>query len=126
MKAMEEIQRVIDQLIYNKSYAPNYPEEDQTNTEREQHLIVLWLDSAIALVNREDVGDWLRLGRSSVEEAFTKVRDGDRSGSVRAFQFAVQYLRNALAGKPYKVDFIGKPGGPIIVVPPSGGDEAKE
>jgi hypothetical protein len=126
MSMPKEIQQVIDQLIYNKTYAPNYPAEDKTNLDLEKSRILLWLDYAIASIRREDVGDWLRLGRSSIEEAFGKLQNGDRKDSVRDFQFSVQYLRNALARKPHKVDFISKPGGSIIIAPPSNAEEQQE
>jgi len=116
---------VIEQLVYNEIYAPNYPREDNTNLTREESRILMWLDGAIGAVRREDIGDWLRLGRSSIEQAFAKVRSGDENGSTRDFQFAVQYLRNALARKPHKVDFVVKPGGAVIV-PPSQEAESQD
>jgi hypothetical protein len=115
MKTPQKIQRVIDKLIYNKSYAPNYPAEDHTDLDREESFIRAWLDELLATIRREDVGDWVRLGYSSFEEAFSKLRTAGRKSSVRDFQFAVQYLRNAMAQKPHKVDFVVKPGGAVIV-----------
>lgn len=118
MSIAKEIQKVIDQLMYNQLYAPAYPVEDKTTLEREETRILVWLDSAIASTRREDVGDWLRLGRSSVKEAFRKLNDEDRKSAVRSLEFSIQYLRNAIARKPHKVDFVGKLGA-IIVAPPS-------
>lgn len=117
-----EIQKVVDQLVYNELYAPDYPAEDRTTLDKEQKQILLWIDYAITITRREDVGDWLRLGRSSVVDAFAKIKDGDQNDGVRDLQFAVQYLRNAINKKPYRIDMIGMPGGEIIVIPPEADD----
>jgi hypothetical protein len=104
--------------MYNQLYSPDYPAEDRTTLEREESEILAWLDYAIASTRREDVGDWLRLGHSSLEEAFRKLREDDRKSAVRNFEFSIQYLRNAIVRKPHEIDFVGRPGA-IIVAPPS-------
>jgi len=123
MSVTQEIQNAIDKLIYNKVYAPDYPAEDKTNPSREESHVLTWLDHAIASIRREDVGDWLRLGRSSIEQAFVKLKSGDRKGSVRDFEFAIQYLRNALAKKPHKVTFVSGPDGTTPNAPSSSEEE---
>lgn len=119
MSASKEIQKAIDQLMYNQLYAPDYPAEDKTTLDREESRILVWLDYVITSTRREDVGDWLRLGRSELEKAFEQLRGGDRKNAVKSFEFSIQYLRNAVARKPHKIDFIGKSGRVIIVPPPS-------
>lgn len=123
MSVNKEIQKVTDQLMYNQLYAPDYPAEDSTTLDREKSRILLWLEHAISSTRREDVGDWLRLGRSSIEEAFAKLKSGERKSGLRSIEFAIQYLRNASTRKSYNVDFIGKRGSVIIVAPPSTTDE---
>lgn len=117
MKTGEQIQKIVDQLIYNQLCTPDYPSEDGTNLDKEEARIQTWLDNAIVLTKREDVGDWLRLGRLSVETAFARLRMGDRKAGLKEIESAIEYLRNALNRKPHRVDFIGKPGGGIIVLP---------
>ncbi len=78
-----EIQKLIEKLTYNEAYAPDYPSEDKTNLEKEESQISTRIEYLIVSTRREDIGDWLRLGRSSIEEAFMKLRSGNRIGSVR-------------------------------------------
>lgn len=118
MSARKEVQKVIDKLIYNQLYAPDYPAEDRTTLDREKSQVLTRLDFAIASTRREDVGDWLRLGRSSIEEAFTNLKNGNQSEALRGIEFSIQYLRNAVTQKPHKIDFIGELGAGIIIAPP--------
>jgi hypothetical protein len=120
MTAAKQIQNIIEQLMYNQLYAPDYPAEDHTNLKREEERIEIWLDKVIDSNRREDVGNWLKLSRSSIEGSFAKLRSGDRKDGLREIEFAIQYLRNAVTRRSHKANFIGKPEGGVIVLPPSG------
>jgi hypothetical protein len=113
MTIAELIQKIIGKLTYNQMYVPDYPDEDRTSLDRENERLRLWFGEVIGMVRREDVGDWLRMGQSSMEEAFKKLQGGDEERGIRDIEFSIQYLRNALAKKPHKADFISQLGGPL-------------
>lgn len=106
MNLATHIRKVIDHLMYNQLYAPDYPAEDHTSLERQAVLIDEMLARATASEKREDVGDWLRLGSRSVAVAFEKYRKGDEQNARKDIEAAISYLRNASSRKPHKRSFI--------------------
>ena len=100
MNLRDKIRRVTDQLSYNLIYAPNYPEEDQTDLESEEREMRACVDDLISSVRREDVRQWLRLGASSISTAFEKYRQGDEMQACSKIQAAIGYLDRAFSGPP--------------------------
>ena len=109
-----ELRKVVDKLVYNLLYAPDYPDEDHTGLEREEKRILAWLDNAIATTRREDIEGWLIASRVSVEHAFASLRNEDRQIGLKEIELAIQYAKNALAKKPHRIDFFAKANGSII------------
>jgi len=106
MNLATHIRKIVDQLMYNQLYAPDYPAEDRTNLECQAVLIDEMLAQATASEKREDVGDWLRLGSRSVAVAFEKYRKRDEQNARKDIEAAITYLRNASSRKPHKRSFI--------------------
>lgn len=100
MNSRNQIIRVTDQLSYNLVYAPDYPEEDQTDLESQEREIQACVDEVLSSVRREDVRKWLRFGASRISAAFEKYRQGDEMQACREIEAAISYLRNAFSVVP--------------------------
>lgn len=105
------LRRLQDQLIYNETYAPNYPAEDQTSLEHEERRLIDWL-SEVAKASRVDiVKSNVALAKSAVEEACALIRSGRVDEGQKAFGSAKGYVQGALSRKQAKVAFIAGPAG---------------
>ena len=82
---------------------------------KEEKRILAWLDDVSVMIQREDVGDWLRASRASVEKAFESLRNTNRENGLKEIEYSIKYMRNAVAKKPHKVDFVGKSNGSVSV-----------
>ena len=94
------VQQIIEQLMYNQFYAPNYPAEDRTSLEKPGSINRRKArTSHYCPAKKEDVGRWLSLGHQSIRAAFENYRKGDESDARNCVELAIQYLRNAVARK---------------------------
>lgn len=109
----EQIGIISDSIGYNVIYAPDYPEEDATTLEREFSKISQMLQEIIPHTKSEPKAEWLRISLREVGAAFESFKLGDGARGRRSLQSALDYLRNAVAGKSHAPDFIVGPDGKV-------------
>jgi hypothetical protein len=119
------VRELLDQIAYNRAYAPKYPAEDETSLEREQKRCETLLARLATPGLPQFVSNALQIAAREIAEAFDALARG--TSADRNFDAAVDFLETAASGEPRRVDFIAGLTGEIVDVTKGGsrgsGDE---
>jgi hypothetical protein len=110
---LDALRTIIDQLSYNLLYAPDYPPLDKTSLALQRDELLRAIRDVESNVKREDIGDWIRLALTSVQEVFTCFEQNRDGEARKEIQIAQSYLENAISKKQHRATFIASPGGSI-------------
>ena len=104
---------ILDLLIYIKSYAPHFPEEDQTSVEHEFQKLRERLGSFGRKPMSSEARLWFDIAVRDVEDAAHAYELNENAEGERALDSAEDHLRRAIAGKSRKSRFVVSPEGDI-------------
>jgi hypothetical protein len=103
-------------LNYMVVYAPDFPAEDCTSTEREISRALAALQEFREGIERPETAGLLNLVRIEIEQARDSFATGDAKEGRRLLQSAEEHFKEALRGKQKSATFIAGPSG-VLKVP---------
>ncbi|HEY6332341.1 MAG TPA: hypothetical protein VI756_23655 [Blastocatellia bacterium] len=107
------MQEIMGRLMFIQSYAPEFPEEDQTSTAIEFAGLRHALGSFLKAVRSKDGQRWMSVVVYEVEQADTAYLEGNEECGRRLLVFAEQHFKNAITGKKVRARFIADAGGRV-------------
>ena len=100
-----------DHFSYLIVYAPDFPREDQTNTDRESERLLAMLREIEERSAETPKKQWLRLSINEAEDAREKFRVNEPVPANRLLHSAEEHFKAYLSGKQGKVSFVVGPNG---------------
>ena len=116
--------RLMDQLVYNSTYAPDeYHAEDQTSLEAELTKLRTWTEELLRATDHEVELKYLGRALQQFEEARSHALRGDGDACRASFMEAEELVKRAKARKAAKVTFTVSSTGEARQLTPNDGDD---
>ena len=104
---------VLDLMIYIRTYAPHFPEEDQTTVDHEFQKLRDRFDVFGRKPMTPDARRWFDIASREVDAAARAYGDGDVDSGEQALGSAEDHLRRSIAGRKMKARFVVSPEGNV-------------
>jgi hypothetical protein len=102
-----------DQFSYLIVYAPEFPPDDQTTSDRECDRLLGMLREIEGRAASTPKKQWLTLAITEVEQACTALRADQASAANDLFHSAEEHFKAYLTGKRAQATFVADPDGGV-------------
>lgn len=102
-----------DALSYNILYAPDYPEEDSTDIDKEYKQLMQYLNDLLKKVKSDYKIGQLKFAEKDIEKAFLLYKPG--KDGQKNLEEALEYVEYSKRIKPLSPNFIIDPSGNFLI-----------
>lgn len=104
---------IVDQIAYIRAYAPDFPEEDLTDTNREMLRLLDHMHSFESGLKADGKRKWFAVALREVEEAHDAYQTRDNDRAYRLLESASDNFKACVAGKRMRATQVVSPDGVV-------------